>query len=357
MTLKVGLYKQINRLSNNIFLRHGIPPWAACDCNREKNCQTCRSIDNHRKREIEFFANIEHNSSKKDHSKKDGTFELVDSQSLSISQQGFCSISSARLELSPGCNIQFSMNRIKDGITYRIDNTEGIARELNTCAKWTKDLLRDMDKNLGSKVFNRVLANQELSRLFLLDDVWKILVERKDHAKSSNDDRNGLESRQVILQFDITVEFLKLLWFKQRGRCYYSGIMMLVKTDRPHHPLLLSIERLNPLFGYTLDNTVLICFCFNSCATVNTYKDILNRQQLAIINQQLEKFYQDPTLNQKQISDLEKLKKEMDRLEWLKLESVKKHSKPFIYTPQLIEQLVQKRKEKEERKQLNLASK
>ncbi|EGG24171.1 hypothetical protein DFA_06318 [Cavenderia fasciculata] len=69
------------------------------------------------------------------------------------------------------CNV----NRINDGIVYRPDNVEGVARELNTSAKWTKELLRKMDKYLANygpkldaaqlKVFTSLFLNQNLLSL------------------------------------------------------------------------------------------------------------------------------------------------------------------------------------------------
>jgi hypothetical protein len=65
------------------------------------------------------------------------------------------------------------------------------------------------------------------------------------------------------IPFDFHQTFLYELYIKQNGKCYFTGI------DIRHNPGChqydsISIERLNPILGYTKDNVVLAAFAINS---------------------------------------------------------------------------------------------
>src|SRR5579862_5228271 len=70
-------------------------------------------------------------------------------------------------------------------------------------------------------------------------------------------------------KFNITKETLVTIWNKQNGKCYYSGIDMVLK---PCSDWMCSIERLDDNKGYTLDNIALICFEFNNQNKWTLYK-------------------------------------------------------------------------------------
>jgi hypothetical protein len=78
--------------------------------------------------------------------------------------------------------------------------------------------------------------------------------------------RNNSESRSDKGRMDagictITKRDLIFLWKKQDGKCYYSGIEMSTYSCSNWQ---CSLERLDDKKGYTLENTVLICFEFNN---------------------------------------------------------------------------------------------
>ena len=76
------------------------------------------------------------------------------------------------------------------------------------------------------------------------------------------------------IPFDLTEEFVKDLWDKQEGKCYYSGILMTVETTGRHS---ISLDRVIPEKGYTQDNVVLCSW------VVNTMKNNLTVEEFKII--------------------------------------------------------------------------
>jgi hypothetical protein len=61
------------------------------------------------------------------------------------------------------------------------------------------------------------------------------------------------------IEFSLTFETLLEIWRKQNGRCYYSNRPMTLKDE-----WMMSLERRDTKYGYTKDNSVLICREFNS---------------------------------------------------------------------------------------------
>jgi hypothetical protein len=56
---------------------------------------------------------------------------------------------------------------------------------------------------------------------------------------------------------DVTAEFLSELWNKQDGKCFYSGVeMVLPKFGAARSPNLASLDRQDSSRGYTQNNVV-----------------------------------------------------------------------------------------------------
>src|SRR5438128_381199 len=72
--------------------------------------------------------------------------------------------------------------------------------------------------------------------------------------------------KKIIVEagmIDITLEYLKGVWDKQDGKCFYSGIQMQTK---PNSDWKCSVERLDPDKGYIKGNVILACHELN-CRT------------------------------------------------------------------------------------------
>ena len=81
----------------------------------------------------------------------------------------------------------------------------------------------------------------------------KFIYRKYQVAKSSAKRKN--------LNFDLSPEFLLELYNKQEGKCYYTGIKMLM--NQSCNPHLLSLDRINSTLGYTKNNVVFCCFHVN----------------------------------------------------------------------------------------------
>jgi len=66
--------------------------------------------------------------------------------------------------------------------------------------------------------------------------------------------RNRAYSRG--LEFDLSVDELKLLWLKQGGRCYWTDKELSFGVGEARHPFRPSLDRLDPNQGYTIGNVV-----------------------------------------------------------------------------------------------------
>lgn len=70
-------------------------------------------------------------------------------------------------------------------------------------------------------------------------------------------------SKRRNLVYSIDKGFIKELWERQDGLCYWSGLKMNPSTI-PYDPFQPSLERLDCSKGYTRDNCVLSCRAMNT---------------------------------------------------------------------------------------------
>lgn len=98
----------------------------------------------------------------------------------------------------------------------------------------------------------------EMRRMTLRGRLSSLLNSARQHTKERY--KKKTLSKRDDLSFDITLDFLFDLYYKQSGRCYYSGICM--TTFKGSY--LMSLERKDPKKGYTKSNVVLICDILNT---------------------------------------------------------------------------------------------
>ncbi len=89
------------------------------------------------------------------------------------------------------------------------------------------------------------------------------LMERLSGAKKRTQARVSRSDIKRNNSFDIDFDFLVELYYQQKGLCAYSGIPLTFGLYL-EQDWVISIERKNPLKGYTKENVCLICFEFNS---------------------------------------------------------------------------------------------
>lgn len=98
------------------------------------------------------------------------------------------------------------------------------------------------------------------------------------HNSRHNAKKRETKGRVEAGEHNITLALLEELWEKQNGRCYYSNIEMNINKNE----WKVSLERIDPIKGYTQDNTVLCCQEFNtrtqwSFEKINDMLDIINQ--------------------------------------------------------------------------------
>ena len=67
-----------------------------------------------------------------------------------------------------------------------------------------------------------------------------------------------VNQKRKHLEFTLDRAFLKLLWRRQKERCFWTQVPML-KSGPPKHPQKVSLDRIDPSKGYTEENVVLTC--------------------------------------------------------------------------------------------------
>lgn len=97
------------------------------------------------------------------------------------------------------------------------------------------------------------------------DKIWsRILRNVKTGAKKTKINLDGgyTRGRRECILVDISIKDLINQFEKQNGFCYWFNKPMDLNNNLiPHHPLALSVDRIDNSLGYTKDNFVL-CFRF-----------------------------------------------------------------------------------------------
>ena len=99
----------------------------------------------------------------------------------------------------------------------------------------------------------------------------------------------------IIHQMDLTKEYLKTLWEKQKETCPLTKWKMIMpnnsqewakKADEPESIRRASLDRINSNKGYTQDNVRFICYMANICK--NSYSDDSVREFCTAVARKLE---------------------------------------------------------------------
>lgn len=81
-------------------------------------------------------------------------------------------------------------------------------------------------------------------------------------------------------------DFIKSLFEKQNGKCYWFGIDM-IPSGVQHHPLKPSLDRIDNTRGYLRDNVVLTCQFANlgrGRLSAEVFKDFVTYLRETIVN-------------------------------------------------------------------------
>lgn len=71
-------------------------------------------------------------------------------------------------------------------------------------------------------------------------------------------------ARNKQIKFDLNLNYLTDLWFKQKGNCSLSGVAMIIPEEREEsHPNTGSLDRIDSNKGYVKGNVQWICLSLN----------------------------------------------------------------------------------------------
>jgi hypothetical protein len=93
-------------------------------------------------------------------------------------------------------------------------------------------------------------------------------------------------SKIVNREVTITEEWVLELFNSQQGKCYWTGVPLLI-TKTPKHPQKPSLDRIDSEKGYTPDNVILTSFSMNFARNSNSFEDF--KQFIDILKETIRK--------------------------------------------------------------------
>ncbi len=240
--------------------------------------------------------------------------ELGDLQRKLEEQEGRCYYSNIKMSLKSHSNWKCSLERLDTSKGYIVENIALVAHEFNGRAQWSLEKISMvkslLSQDISEQVATNVLLASEVAVCRASSKKLETVMENgvtlyecrkcqkylptecftkswKNGCKSCLQTslkvyRSGLRGKLKQLlnsgiksckqrsqtssirtnnDFSITFDDLLNMYVSQKGKCAYSGIPMKLNGA----DWTISLERLNPRCGYTLDNIALICGEFNSC--------------------------------------------------------------------------------------------
>jgi hypothetical protein len=160
------------------------------------------------------------------------------------------------LKLTNGYHNSASIDRIDNNLSYSLDNIEIRPYFLNTVFKLTTANIRELIKIREQKQNEKELI--EICKYINNYDSKHFFYGLAKNAKANSDPkRNKTFNFPNIKSCGL---FLINKFIEQGGRCAYSYIPIYPET---FHTYRVSLERINPLLGYSKDNILLIVVGLN----------------------------------------------------------------------------------------------
>lgn len=287
------------------------------------NCGTCRRkyADKYNSSQRGFFMNLlksaRGNASRRsEHRENAGIYDLTYEYVLEMweTQGGLCFYSKIPMVTQPLSDYQCSLERLDPELGYIKENVVLCCLEFNHSVQWSLDKMIELfaikdiesddyleinfDLEKKPKTWNKAkretidgVPHKECPMCKTLKPpteytqgtriVWcKICAEkyRKEQlnkprphvlhllqeTKTSTKYRNKKITKQERkLDYDIDFDFVVDMYRQQKGRCAYSKVPLAFGSYREKN-WIMSIERIDPLKGYTRDNVCLVALEFNT---------------------------------------------------------------------------------------------
>ena len=143
-------------------------------------------------------------------------------------------------------------------------------------SKDTKEFSKNVRKKDGLNIYCRVCIRKDISKPRRTD---KTFWTRMIHTMRTNAAMRGQRGRLEASKCSMTAFDLKRQYQTQRGRCYYSGLPMILYSNVSWKA---SPERLDTDKGYISENVVLVCAEFNGRhqLSVERLKELVERSDM-----------------------------------------------------------------------------
>lgn len=139
----------------------------------------------------------------------------------------------------------------KDEVEFTQNNTKNVLRN------YRKNVCRDCDKKRQIELEQNLRADQKLLRCLR----FRFLGAR-DRTKRNN------------LDFNLDLDYVVNLWYRQNGLCALSGIPMTFELKMGRVPTNVSIDRISPNLGYIKENIQLVCMACNQIKSDLTNEEV-----------------------------------------------------------------------------------
>lgn len=89
-------------------------------------------------------------------------------------------------------------------------------------------------------------------------------------------------AKNANVEFILTYLDIKNLWIKQQGKCRYSNLELSLPNSFSEwlKPEIMSIDRINPHIGYTVENTQIVSKEINMMKNIFTEENFINKCRL-----------------------------------------------------------------------------
>lgn len=174
-------------------------------------------------------------------------------------QNGVCQLTKLKFDLITENKIYNplspSIDRIDSSAGYTKNNTRLISLCVNSgCSNWGETEFFEFCKRF---------LNPELFYNNNFIEVDKILLNSILNVRIQNAKRRANKKN---LQFDLSTDWIRDQFFEQNGKCAVSNMPFSLKNQgfSVRNPWTISIDRKEPSYGYTQNNSRLICYIANN---------------------------------------------------------------------------------------------